>query len=64
VEIDAAGGVISARVASTSGHVLLDQAALDAVRTALYVPAEQGGRRIPSRLIVPVRFRLTAGGGR
>jgi protein TonB len=56
--IDETGVVVSAEVLSSSGHAVLDQAALDAVRRALFDPAERGARPVSSRLIIPFRFRL------
>ena len=58
VDIDAAGVVISARIAATSGYGELDQAALEAVRAARFEPAYHGARGVPSRVSIPVRFRL------
>jgi protein TonB len=41
-----------------SGHALLDQAALAALRDWRFQPARQGGRAVSATLQVPVRFEL------
>ncbi|MGA2639487.1 MAG: energy transducer TonB [Spirochaetia bacterium] len=56
--VDASGTVTSADVLATSGHASLDQAALEAVRRALFSPALQGGKPVPCRIVIPIRFRL------
>lgn len=57
-QIDADGRVISAEVAQSSGSAMLDNAALAAVRRAVFSPALRGGLPAPSRVIVPIRFAL------
>ena len=52
------GRVDDARVAVSSGTIVLDQAALAAVRTWLFAPATQGGRPVESIVEVPVKFAL------
>ena len=52
------GRVDDARVAVSSGAIVLDQAALAAVRTWLFAPATQGGRPVESVVEVPVKFAL------
>lgn len=54
LEVDAEGEIRSASVASSSGHVLLDEAALAAVRHLGTLPSSVAGRSI----LLPVRFRL------
>jgi protein TonB len=56
--IDASGSVTAAEVAVSSGHASLDQAALEAVRRALFAPALQEGRPVPCRVVIPIRFQL------
>lgn len=58
-EIGRDGGVIHASVVRSSGHRSLDRAALAAVRTASFRPAEIAGRAVASVVILPVRFRLS-----
>lgn len=58
--VDASGVVTSAEVLVSSGHTALDQAALEAVRRALFAPALQEGRRVPCRIVIPIRFQLRA----
>jgi protein TonB len=42
----------------SSGYALLDQAALEAVRTWRFRPARRGDEEIVSWVDIPVRFRL------
>lgn len=49
----------SIAVLRSSGHRLLDEAALEAVRRWQFVPAERDGRPIEGQVDVPVAFRLT-----
>lgn len=51
--IDEAGKVIAARIEESSGHPLLDDAALRAVRSLTSLPADA-----PRQTLLPVRFRL------
>jgi protein TonB len=54
------GRVEDARVASSSGAAVLDDAALAAVRTWIFAPATRGGRPVESVVEVPVKFALRA----
>lgn len=51
--LDANGAVAAARIEQSSGHALLDDAALRAVRRLRSLPADA-----PSESLLPVRFRL------
>lgn len=51
--IDEAGKVVAARVEQGSGHAILDEAALRAVRSLQSLPADA-----PRQVVLPVRFRL------
>lgn len=51
--LDEAGKVTAARVEQGSGHALLDDAALRAVRSLSSLPADA-----PRQVMLPVRFRL------
>lgn len=53
IVIDEGGQVVAARVEQGSGHRLLDDAALHAVRSLRSLPAEA-----PREALLPVRFRL------
>lgn len=57
VEID--GHVREARVHRSSGHELLDRAACDSVREALFKPYMLNGAAHPALVIVPIDFLLT-----
>ncbi len=43
---------------ASSGHRLLDEAALKAVRLWLFEPGRRNGVPIPMKILVPVRFGL------
>jgi len=51
--LDASGNAIAARIESSSGHALLDDAAVRAARTLHALPASA-----PREALLPVRFRL------
>ncbi len=51
--LDASGDAIAARLEKSSGHALLDDAAVRAARTLRALPAS-----VPREVLLPVRFRL------
>lgn len=55
------GTVAEAAVSQGSGHAILDQAAVDAVRAWRFAPATRGGRPVSARIEIPIAFRLTEG---
>lgn len=57
-QVDGAGNVISAGVAVSSGHKLLDDAALKTVNKWRFRPATNNGATVNGTVIVPVEFRL------
>jgi protein TonB len=57
--VDAAGRVVAAAVVRSSGHAVLDDAALEAVRTARFVPAERNGRPVAGETTLQFQFRLS-----
>lgn len=59
VALDACGRVIDARVAKGSGYKLLDDAAVDAVRPAVFGPTGAADKVVNGRLDIPVRFDIT-----
>lgn len=61
VAVDETGHPCEVAVRDSSGHAVLDEAALDAVRQWRFAPARQGGRLITAAIDVPVRFSLTEG---
>jgi len=54
LELDAAGRIVGASVASGSGHAILDEAALAAARQLGTLGPSVGGKAV----LLPVRFRL------
>ncbi len=53
IVIDESGSVVAARVEQGSGHRILDDAAVKAVRSLRSLPADA-----PREALLPVRFRL------
>jgi len=51
--LDESGNAIAARIEASSGHALLDAAAVRAARTLRAMPAST-----PREAVLPVRFRL------
>nr|WP_321465705.1 energy transducer TonB [uncultured Desulfobulbus sp.] len=58
VLVNSTGRVDALTVHATSGHSLLDNAALRAVRNWLFVPGKRGGMPLAMSVRVPVRFNL------
>jgi periplasmic protein TonB len=58
VMVSSAGQAESVRLIKSSGHRILDNSALDAVRKWKFHPASIGGVKVSSTVKVPVRFRL------
>jgi periplasmic protein TonB len=58
VDVTAAGDPLTVRVISSSGHDMLDGAAVDAVRTWRFVPATRAGQAVAGSVDVPVDFRM------
>jgi len=58
VIVNADGRPDSVSIQASSGHDLLDQAAVTAVHKWRFRPASMGSMNIKSRVVIPVRFRL------
>jgi protein TonB len=58
VDVTAAGAALRVIVATSSGHDMLDDAALRAVQQWRFSPATQGGVAVAGAVDVPVHFRL------
>jgi protein TonB len=58
VLVNTAGTADRVEIRNSSGHGLLDGAALDAVRQWKFVPARQGDQPIAAWVIVPITFTL------
>lgn len=58
VVVDANGAVEAIEVAESSGHRILDRAALRTVRAWRFVPARRDGAPVAASVAVPVRFTL------
>lgn len=61
VRISAVGAVENVSVEQSSGHGVLDQAALAAVKTWRFRPAQEGRRAVAGVARVPIEFRLRGG---
>jgi protein TonB len=59
LNIDAQGRVTAVAISRSSGHALLDRAAVDAVRQWRGRPAEQDGVPIETTALLPVKFELS-----
>jgi protein TonB len=58
VLVDTSGGVLDLRLASSSGHRILDRAAINSVRGWRFTPGMSDGRPKKMWVRVPVRFAL------
>jgi protein TonB len=58
-QLDATGNVSRVKIYQSSGHSILDSAALGAVKAWNFEPARKSGQAIKSRVRVPVHFKLT-----
>lgn len=56
VMVDEEGNPSAVQLRRTSGHTLLDEAALRAVRRWHFIPASAGGKPVIAKLEVPIRF--------
>jgi protein TonB len=59
VEVTADGAVQNVVVQRSSGHPVLDSAALDAVRNWRFTPARRAGQAVRAAVQVPIRFQIT-----
>jgi protein TonB len=59
-DVDDKGTVVSEQISLSSGFAWLDNAALDAVKNARFLPAKKNGKSILASIIVPIRFKLTS----
>jgi len=55
------GKVGNIEVVSPSGYEILDQSALEAVRSWVFVPGRENGKEISSWVTVPITFQLKSG---
>lgn len=58
VLVDEMGTAQSVALHQSSGHDILDQSALNTVKSWRFVPARQGGHTVPASVQVPIRFSL------
>jgi protein TonB len=62
LELDASGRVVDTRLIQTSGHDVLDRAAIDAAKTWRFTPATLDDRPVAATVRVPFPFTLTSRG--
>ena len=58
VRVDAAGRPERVEIQVSSGFAALDAAAVEAVQGWEFEPGRLGGEAVPSRVEVPIQFRL------
>jgi len=58
VEVLAEGLCGQANVHQSSGHEILDNAAMQSVKTWKFIPARQGVRAVTKWFMVPIQFSL------
>lgn len=56
VQVNHEGVVTSVVVSESSGHAMLDDAAVAAVKKWRFIPAEENGQKIATTAMVPIRF--------
>lgn len=62
VWVDDLGQAQSVNLHRSSGHAVLDQSALETVKTWRFVPARRGGHTVAAAIEVPIRFALNGAG--
>ncbi len=60
VQVSAQGLSDSVAVDQSSGHEILDEAAVEAVKQWRFIPAKRGETPVASSVIVPIIFNLTS----
>jgi protein TonB len=60
--VDERGVPTGVRLKESSGHGLLDEAAVAAVKKWRFSPARSGGKTVSTRVIAPIEFRLLKSG--
>lgn len=59
VTLSTEGSITAVLVQQSSGHASLDAAALKAVRSWSFMPAQRDGKSVPSIVQLPVRFKIS-----
>jgi periplasmic protein TonB len=58
VQVTADGHSASVQVQQSSGHDILDEAAVEAVEGWTFIPAKRGDTPVASTVTVPIQFKL------
>lgn len=59
VQVTADGHSADISVQQSSGHELLDEAAVEAVKNWSFIPAKRGDTPVASTVSVPIKFKLS-----
>jgi protein TonB len=59
IRVSTGGMCLSVEVLESSGHTVLDRAAVAAVKKWRFKPASTGAAAVEAEVEVPIRFRLT-----
>jgi protein TonB len=63
IQVAPSGRASAVDIVASSGFLILDDAARDAVLGWHFLPAAYAGKPVPSTLLLPVRFEITPAGG-
>jgi len=58
VEVDTKGKVTVAKVKESSGHTLLDEAAIEAAKKFKFSPGKKDGEAVSTIMVIPFKFSL------
>lgn len=58
VSVNPDGGAAKVTISRSSGFAILDNAALEAVKTWRFIPAKKAGKAVAALVIVPVEFKI------
>jgi protein TonB len=58
IQVEPSGRASAVRIVASSGFLVLDEAARDAVLGWQFLPANCNGRAVPSMLLLPVKFEI------
>lgn len=59
VRVSAGGAISNIEIEQTSGHEILDEAAIETVKKYQFIPAKQGDTAVACAVIVPITFRIS-----
>lgn len=59
IQVDTKGKVVVAKVKESSGHTLLDQAAIEAAKKFEFSSGKKDGEAVNTLMVIPFKFSLT-----